>query len=513
MQRLSPRMGLSTSVILLVILSAWGPGSIKLRLSPEDYASHIPYGTFIGGTKDEGVCDIALDEDGNIYVAGLTQSPDFPVTPGGFDNSYNGGGDIFVAKLNPTGSDLIYATFIGGKNLDLCRGIALDKEGSVYITGYTESRDFPTTPGAYSRTYHGGGNEIFVAKLDSTGSRLVYSTFLGGSEYEYSEDVAVDKAGNAYITGSAWSLDFPTTFNAFDREFKGGGVFVAKLNSIGSQLIFSTFLGGTLRESASAIAVDEGGNVYVTGYTESSDFPTTPGAYSNTSNGKEEVFITKLNSSGSGLAYSTLLGGSRWEIGTDILIDTAGFAYVVGETGSTDFPATSRFFTSNGGRHIFAVKIDPSGSRLIYGILLAGKGDDAPRKIAIDKSGNVYIAGFTSSTDFPTTVDALKSTHSGGKWDAFVAQINPTGNRLIYSTYLGGNEIDMGRSIVVNSEGEVYVAGETNSPNFPATPGAYKRTFNTSHTDCFLVKIALRDVTPPWQCGLCIPRSKVFIAR
>jgi hypothetical protein len=309
--------------------------------------SALSYSTFLGGGGIDAGWGIAIDGSGNAYVTGRTSSTDFPTTPGAFNTSYNFMDDLFISKLNSTGSALSYSTFLGGGGIDAGWGIAIDGSGNAYVTGFTESSDFPTTPSAYD-TSHNGGQDVFITKLNSSGSTLSYSTFLGVSGDESGWVIAIDGSGNAYVTSGTESTDFPTTSGSYDTSHNGGrDVFVTKLNSSGSTLSYSTYLGGSGDEDGRGIAIDGSGSAYVTGMTSSSNFPTTPGAFDPSLNSGWDVFVTKLNSSGSALSYSTYLGGSSDDKAWGIAIDRSGNAYATGQTESTDFPTTSGAFDTD----------------------------------------------------------------------------------------------------------------------------------------------------------------------
>jgi uncharacterized repeat protein (TIGR01451 family) len=331
-----------------------------------------------------------------------------------------------VANLNAAGSALIYATFLGGSSWDDSCGIAMDSSGNAYITGGTESSDFPTTPGAFDTTFNWGTSDAFMAKLNTAGSALIYATFLGGSSTDCGYGIAVDGGGNAYVTGYTFSSDFPTTPGAFDTTFNGGehDAFVAKLNAAGSGLAYAIFLGGSSYggDFGHDIAVEASGAAYVTGYTFSSDFPTTPGAFDTIHNGGRDAFVVKLNAAGSALIYATFLGGSDWDEGYGIAVDWAGSAYMTGYTESSDFPTTPGAFdrTHNGGDDAFVVKLNPAGSS--YATFLGGSSSDGGYGIAIDASGAAYVTGSTNSYNFPTTPGAFDTTHNGSG-DAFVTKL------------------------------------------------------------------------------------------
>jgi len=334
-----------------------------------------------------------------------------------------------VTKLNPTGSGLVYSTYLGGSGDDNGTSIGVDAAGNAYVMGGTSSTNFPTTAGAFQRTFGGGISDAFVTKLNPAGSGLVYSTYLGGSGSEGGFGIAVDAGGNAYVTGHTGSTNFPTTTGAFQTSFGGGGfdAFVTKLNSTGSALVYSTYLGSSGTDNGNGIAVDAAGNAYVTGDTTSANFPTTTGAFQTTFRGGfDDAFVTKLNSTGSALVYSTYLGGSSTDNGTSIAVDAVGNAYVTGGTFSTNFPTTTGAFqtTLSGLEDAFVTKLNPLGTGLVYSTYLGGSGSDVGDGITVDAlpTPNAYVTGFTDSTNFPTTAGAFQTTLGGGE-DAFVAKI------------------------------------------------------------------------------------------
>jgi hypothetical protein len=463
------------------------------------------YSTYFGGTGDDAGHAIAVDADGDAYVTGRAYSADFPTTAGAFDATLAGLTDAFVTKLDPAGSGVVYSTYLGGTGDEKGQGIAVDSAGNAYVFGETTSTDFPTTPGAFQVTPPGGAHDVFVAKLDPTGSALVYSTYLGGTGDEKGQGIAVDSAGSAYVTGRTGSGDFPRTLGAVQATLGGRtDGFVTKLNPAGSALVYSTYLGGASDDKGVGIAVDADGNAYVAGETGSRDFPTTPGAFQATSpGGTFDAFVTKLNPSGSALVYSTYLGGKGSDRGFAIALDAPSNpnAYVTGHTASTDFPTTPGAFqvTPPGGAHdVFVAKLNPSGTALVYATHLGGTGDDVGEGIAVDPAGNAYVTGQTTSVDFPITVGGFQMT-LGGLTDAFVTKLDPTGSALVYSTYLGGTGDDVGHGITVDSAGSAYVTGETGSTNFPTTAGAFDTTLGGLQ-DGFVAKIA--DFGPSATLGL-----------
>jgi hypothetical protein len=308
------------------------------KLNPAGNA--LIYSTYLGGSAFDIGRGIAVDTSGNAYVIGLGHSSDFPITPDAFQTTFKGLIDAFVTKLNPAGSALVYSTYLGGSGQDLGNGIVIDTSGNAYITGSTDSTDFPTTLGAFQTSLK-AFTDAFVTKLNSAGSALVYSTYLGGNSADNGNGIAIDTSGNSYVTGFTQSTDFPTTPSAFQTSLKGIiDAFVTKLNPAGSALVYSTYLGGSNQDNGLGIAVDTSGNAYVAGLTNSTDFPTTPGALQTTFKGIADAFVTRLNPAGSALVYSTYLGSSEQDDGFGIAADTSGNAYVTGLTFSTDFPTT-----------------------------------------------------------------------------------------------------------------------------------------------------------------------------
>ena len=419
-------------------------------------SGEVPSGQMLGGDWGQG---IAVDSSGNAYVTGVTTSTNFPtVNPFQATNkaaaAHPGNDTAFVAKLNSTGSALVYSTYLGGSEADEGFGIAVDSAGNAYVTGATQSRDFPTAnplQATNEEDVAGYNYTGFVAKLNTAGSALLYSTYLGGSGSGADEclGIAVDSASNAYVTGLTYSTDFPTVnpFQATNKAKPATGsptAFVAKLNSTGSALVYSTYLGGSIQDSGNGIPVDSSGNAYVTGLTYSTDFPTanplqaTCGDCAYDLEGEPisgDAFVAKLNPAGSALVYSTYLGGSTpglgdWGFG--VAADSAGNAYVTGQTSSGNFPTVNPIQAEcNSCRanstNAFVAKLNPAGSALVYSTYLGGSGGDAGNGIAVDAVGNAFVTGDTGP-DFPT-VNALQATYSSSSSEitgggmGFVAKI------------------------------------------------------------------------------------------
>ena len=500
---------------------------------------NLHYATYLGGSALDVGYDVALDAQGNVYVTGEARSPNFPVK-----NAIGAaGGDIdaFVAKLDPTLSTLIYSTYLGGVGGDRGHGIAVDPQGNAYITGYTKSPNFPVTSGALDTTCGTDGacnpvtsggrtfqySDAFIVKLDPAG-KLVYGTYLGDSAGDTGTGIAVDGLGTAYVTGSTQSRHFPTTPGAFQTECVGGNplsgfctqdVFVARINGAGSDLVYSTFLGGTSVDSGMGIALDVNTGLasaaYITGVTQSlRDFPTTPGAFRSSGAGLTDGFVTKLDPLGRKLVYSSYLGGSDYDDPRGIAVDRDGSAYVIGQTASADFPTSAGALDATCGTDgncnftginryvdVFVTKVNPQGSGLVYSTYLGGSEIEFAGSIVVDSSLNAYVTGETTSDDFPV-VNAVQAANAAiGSAEAFVAKLNPSGNALVYSTYLGGFASEHGNGIAIDLQGNAYITGLAGA-DFPTTQGAFQSSFPGAsvHTGvAFVARIGEGVVKPPFR--------------
>ncbi|HJQ22604.1 MAG TPA: SBBP repeat-containing protein [Blastocatellia bacterium] len=467
----------------------------------------LAYASFVGAQSSA----IAVDAAGNVYLAGVA-GPNFVTTPGAAQAAFASGfGDAFVMKLDRKGGDLIYATYVGGAGYDVVRGVAVDASGGVYITGYTSSLDFPTTPGAFSTAARTPLGVAFVARLDASGARLSYSTYLGGSSSEVGVAIALSAGGEAYVFGVTASADFPVTPQAFQKTRRGGlnpqsdiDGFVARVSADGSRLIYATYLGGSdLEQGLGGIAVDHAGQAYVTGMTRSADFPVTQGALQPAKSVGtcepetegaafpcEDLFVTKLSADGSSLIYSTYLGGKASEHAGGIAVDADGNAYVVGTTESEDFPVTKNAFQRKyqGGSDALVAKLSEDGQTLKYATYVGGEDFDGGNAIAVDGAGNAYITGGTGSVRFPTTSDNLQATTDD--FDPFITVLNGKGSAAIFSTYLGGHHYDNGAAMALDAVGSIYVTGITLSGDFPVTRGALRTAFGGENgQDAFVFKV------------------------
>lgn len=483
-------------VFTVWISAAWlvGLAVVVLATALPAYPDNVIYSTYLGGDlADEGL-DLVVDAAGNVYLTGFLQSTVLPTTTAVLAPQH--GVDVFTAKLSASGSTADYFLWfnaISVSDVDEGYGIAIAADGSAIITGHTRSPDFCTLFGevpGYDTTYN-GNTDAFVVKIRPDGSGLVYCVFLGGSDYDAAHHVAVDAAGNAYVTGGTWSTDFPVTAGAFDTSHNGlRDTFIAKLDPTGTNLVYATFVGGSLQEESRALALDTADNAYVTGWTNSSDFYTTTHAFHPHYSGGFDAFVVKLNAAGNTMLFATYLGGSQEDRAMGLTVDTAGYAYVTGHTTSADFPTTASAFdqTHNGSHDAFVARLTPDGSGLDYATFLGGSGEDRARGLALDNDGVIYLTGETWSADFPT-VRPLFDTLNGGQ-DAFIAQFSHDGTHLLLSSYWGGSDWDRGTAIAVQEPGYVYLTGATRSLDFPITPLAYDGTPNGDY-DAFVSKVAI----------------------
>jgi len=439
----------------------------------------IVWSTFIGGGDSDYGHGMTIDSHGNPVITGYSRSDDFPTTPGAYQRTHSGSYDVAVVKLNPAGSGILWATFLGGTEEDRAFTVVLDDADNPVVGGLTYSPDFPTTPWAYDRTL-GGGRDAFVAKLNSTGSVLMWSTYLGGQSPDRIWDLVLDAQDRPIVAGETYSRDFPTTPGAFDTTVNlPPDGFLTKLDAAGSRLVWSTCLGGNADDQITRVVLGPGQILIVSGNTASSDFPTTPGVFDRTFHGSEDCFVTAFDPSGGSLLYSTFLGGSEEDMGNALAADSSGEVVVAGSTTSHDFPVTAGAYdtTHNGYKDIFVSRLDATASRLIWSTYVGGLAADEAFAVLLDRQACPVLTGSVESFDFPTTSDAFDRTYHGFG-DAFLTRLDPTGSRLLWSSYLGGSDLDGGWEMTLSQTGNVIVTGPSRSPDFPTTNGAYDRTMN-----------------------------------
>ncbi|MEX2303040.1 MAG: SBBP repeat-containing protein [Bryobacterales bacterium] len=454
--------------------------TVRFRLGEYDHGRPLVidpvlvYSTHLGGLRTELGHSIAVDAEGCAYITGQAVSPEFPRTPGFPEPNHLDGETsyAFITKLNPSGTQIIYSSLLGGADYDIGNAIAVDSNGAAYIVGESRSPDFPATTRALQRTLS-GERDVFVAKLSPDGSSLLYATYLGGEKFDVGNGIVIDAAGSAYVTGITASSGFPTTSNAYQREYTSGqDVFAAKISADGSRLIYSTLIGGVGDDRANGIAVDRSGNAYLAGITST-----------RRALGGADAYCLKLNPNGSEVVYLKLFGGLNAEEATSVVLDEAGNAYLTGVTFSKDFPTTARVFQTESksplpqfgsifGYDAFVVKVDPRGENLIFSSLLNGSASSYGRAIALDPEGNITVAGYTASQDFPVTAGALTLLPHDPQFDGFVAKLDPAARRLLYGTRLGGETLDQIWDMALDESGSVYVTGFSVSAEFRVTEGA-----------------------------------------
>ena len=444
----------------------------------------------LGGTGFDSANAVALDAAGNVYVTGETASLDFPLF-GSATRVPAGENDVFVAKLDPTATTLLYSTVVGGRANDLGTGVAVDSAGHAWITGETVSADFPTTAGA-SQPALAGATDAFLVKLDPAGAALLASTYLGGEGFDRGNGIAVDGAGRAAVAGRTGSLSFPTTPGAFQTFFRGSDfdAFLSRFDATGA-LAQSTYVGGSENDAAFGVVLDSAGRAYVVGGTRSPDFPATPSAYQG-SNLSTDAFVSSFSAGGT-LAYSTFLGGSFVDRGNAIALDPRGRVIVAGWASSPDFPAVSATQATYGGgpNDAFVAMLDTSASgdaSLLFSTFLGGSGDDRAHGVAAASETAVWVAGQASSAGFPVIGDPSFVAPGGDASDAFAARFDLAAvPALRFSTVLGGAGDDRAHGIAATASGDAVLAGRTDSPGFPTGASRYGPG---GGTDAFVLRIA-----------------------
>ncbi len=481
---------------------------------------------------NRGGAAVKVDAQGNAYVCGSTLIADFPVTPGVVQPVFGGEATpffsqnhIYITKLSPDGKTILFSTYLGGAAEDVCLSMALDVAGNAFVAGYSSSQNFPTTPGAFQMKGNGSLSRGFVTKLSSNGNALLYSTVLSADAPVESSNIAIDSAGNAYVAGTTLSVSFPSTPGAFAGP-TGPATFsffprayVLKLNPAGSDLVFGSNLGiasystgqAVPRSTTVSVAIDSSANVYIGGTTAepqaniTAQYPTTDGAFQTKVSGNSDGFISKLSPDGSRLIYSTLLGGQGVDGVDSITVDPQGQVIAIGHGDSTDFPTTTGAlwpapnpeFPPARGRYPaygFAAKLNATGTALLYSTYIGGGGSIVLSGVALDSQNNIILVGSHDAPTFPVTADAFQHCiGNGNNWsNAVLMKLSPTGDKLLFSSYLGGNVRDQGLAMTVDRTGAIYITGMTDSTDFQPTPGAVSDPLGTT----FLTKIDMSTATP-----------------
>jgi hypothetical protein len=486
-------------------------------------AYELEFSTYLGASDQDGVRDVFVDNQKNIYITGGTKSSSFPTTAGAYDRSFNGAMDIFVAKFNSSGK-LLWSTFLGGPNYDRAYAIEVDNQGNVYVAGRS-GPGFPTTAGTFQRNdcasfspsicsagdgwngYYSspayGNQNAFVAKLSNDGTSLIWSSYVGAAQG--CRDMALDSSGNVFVQlGYPNSTNSDPPFSWFSGSYlespQGGeDDGIIKISSDGSSVIWATYIGGSADEGPASIRVDSNGTVYLGTVTASSGIATA-GVWDETYNGGKDYYVAKVSSDGKTLLWATYLGGSGFEgVNTHTLaVDDSGNVYVAPATTSSDFPATSGAYDEsyNGNTESAVVKLSSTGA-LIASTFLGGTAYDNIDGIYADSSGRVYVTGVTQSDNFPVTSDSYQA-NNGGSSDATLTVLSSDLSSLVYSTYMGGRNDDGGRTAFLDQNGNLYVAGSSSGSGWP-TLNAHQGTFAGGSKDGILAKFNTNslDTVPP----------------
>ncbi|MCC7429489.1 SBBP repeat-containing protein, partial [bacterium] len=455
----------------------------------------LDFMTFFGGNDDERGFGIEVNSNGSVVLGGRTASTNFPVTSGSYSITSAGNYDLFISEMNSNGTALNYSTYLGGTSNEEGYSIAKDSNNSVYVTGYTSSNDFPMTSGTFD-TFFNGGFDIFGIKINSTGNALLYSTFFGGTLTEQAYGMELDSQNSALITGYTTSGSFPMVAGSFDTTIGGVvDIFLTKLNPTATALNYSTFLGGNSAETSYGLTSDTNDFAYLTGYTASTDFPTTANAYDLTYNGDGstiDAFVTKINPTGNALSFSTYFGGTSNDTGYELTTDSNGFVFLTGSTTSLDFPKTQTAAdtTYEGGSEAFLTKFNQNGSGLVFSSYLGNQFAEAGRGIAVGTNGCIYVTGHTNVVLSPLPYKNLNEINHGNT-DIFLSSLNPAGTKLNYYATYGGIDLDnqdFGNPTAFYQNEVIYFLASSESPDFPVTNNVYSTTYNGGHSDVIVGK-------------------------
>ncbi len=478
---------------------------------PEECSRDLPlvidpgllFSTLLGASGSDYGIGLNLDDEGNLYIVGDTDSPDF-ATPGAYCVTYNNFTDAFVAKLRPSNPNPVFVTYIGGEGGDYSRAVEIGSDGSIYLSGHTFAEDFPIKGPAIS-TELDGGQDCYLAKLSNDGSDLLYSSYFGGNESDGTRNIHLNSAGEVYLTGITYSGTLPTTQDAYARRLaRKPDAFAVKLDSSLSRIVYCTYIGGTSYESMVCSCIDSAGNAYIAGRTRSDDFPVSPGAFSVVKKGNEyayDGFIFILNPTGTDRVYATYLGGKEAEEIHDLEVGKNGSVFITGGTHSEDFPLTSNAFRSNltESEDGFLTVLDSTLSTLEYSTYWGGMGSDLGCSLEFGPQGDIiYLLGVTTSTDFNTTHGAFDRKLRGSQ-DLYVSGFDVKTWDVTYSTLIGGNYVDgydgTNNAMTCDGQGVLHIVNPIQSTNFPITPGG-NDTRNGSR-DAAIIKLDPRPSDPP----------------
>ena len=499
-----PSRTMRLAVRLLVLTGLIGASAAQAASAgPPRYT--IAYATLLGGAEWDQAREVIVYPDGSVLVGAQTSSSDMPVTPGVVQPKYAGddpnlghggiyGGDCYLFKLSPDANRLEFATYFGGSKQERnVYGMALDRAGNIVIASATRSPDVPTTENAFQRKYGGGPSDWMVAKLSPDCKRLLWCTYIGGSDDDFPRGgLTLDAEDGVYVVGETHSPNFPVTPGVFQGNRNGPqDAALVKIKPDGTGLVFGALLGGSATEGSMGVRADAQGNVYWTGHTQSADFPVTPGAAQPKLGGQSDAFFAKMSPAGDRLLYATYLGGSGQEFAEHQLwLDPDGSVLLTGSAGSPDFPTTENAVQRvlKGKSDGFLTHLSADGKRFVFSTLLGGSANDFFLMPKRDAAGNIFVVGETGSRDFPVTPNALQRTFGGGQGDGALAVLSPDGSKILYATYLGGNGEDMIRSIALGPNGELYLVGNSSSSDFPVTPNAFQ-SVHKGKGDMFVVKL------------------------
>ena len=478
------------NILFLAVVAAWAISLIPIPATADEV--NLEYSTYLGGTENDSLYGLAVDSQNRLYLAGETLSSDFPTA-----NPYQAGlntlsNDIFAACLSSSGDSLIYSTYLGGSSYDYVNAIDVTGAGEAVLTGRTLSNDFPTL-NPY-QPFRAGQKDAFLSGLSSSGSSMLFSTYLGGNSSDEGNDIRISSNGDIVVTGSTLSSNFPT-FAPFQAEKAGiWDCFITAFSGDGSGPVYSTYLGGSFSDFASALALNGSGEIHLTGETESVDFPTL-NPYQGPA-GAVDIFLSSLSSTGSSLLYSTYLGGSANDRAYGLSLDPEGRPFLCGETQSDDFPTVNPYQAGRAGASSYAIVagFSSSGSSLVYSTYLGGGSTDKAVDIVFQDSGTLFILGVTASDDFPT-VNPYQAARAGGN-DIFLAGISSPPSGLLFSTYLGGSNQESGSSIGIDLQNRICLGGCTLSDDFPT-----RNPFQASHGgggDAIITRLNWRPDRPVW---------------
>jgi len=455
--------------------------------------------TLLGGNGGDVADRIAVDENGDYYIAGVTTSTNFPTTPGAIKTAFSGQWrDCFLTKMNRTLGTIEYSTLFGGNHAEGVGGLKVHN-GEAIVSGYTQSPDFQTTPGCYQNESEGGWRDAWLLKMNRSGTGLIFSTYISGSGDEFAYDVEVDGNGNIILVGNTDSTDFPITSDAYSSTRNAStDSFILKMLPNGTDLVYSSFIGGNGYDALAGLRFSDDGDLLIFGTTSSTDFYTSAGAYDTVMSGLNDMVLMIMDSNLSLIRHSTLFGSSGFDGMNEAEIAADGDIVLIGY--GTGFPATEGAYdtTANGENDIVAARFDPTLSTLVYCTLIGGSDDERTASLELDSNDNLFIAGQTQSTDFPTTKGAYDETYNGSNnVNTFVSKLDGTGSALIYSTFIGGSGSEFNSGLVLIDGYDSVIAGRTSSPDYPVTSGAYDTTPNTGSTDLYITELSL--LSPPMR--------------